>query len=223
MLINHSRRPDGSHRKRSQRKRSHKSHRNTRRRMGGIHQMFQYNKKSKNGRIAKSSVGKLRRSQKGGHEYKVTSIDRTRGIHLLKFLKEYDNESEIIGPTFADCTIRYKGISEKDAQVIREYLHVTYADRARIIETPLKGKGESTFDIISNNESKACFTDFTDINIAEKAIHSLNYSQNVVTNYSYVVKTNATDALRYYLTSNLKLGDLSINGLTRLDVKPPKQ
>jgi hypothetical protein len=189
--------------------------------MGGIHQMFQYNKKSKNGRIAKSSVGKLRRSQKGGHDYTVTSSDRTRGINLLKFLKEYDDKSEIIGPTFADCIIHYKGIDEKDAQVIREYLHLTYADRAIIRETLLKGKGEYTFDIISNNESKACFTDFTDINIAEKAINSFNYSYNVVTNYSYVVKTNATDALRYYLTSNRQIGDLSINGLTRLDAKPP--
>ena len=221
MLINHSRRPDGSHRKRSQRKRSHKSHRNTRRRMGGIHQMFQYNKKSKNGRIAKSSVGKLRRSQKGGNEYKVTTIDRTRGIHLLKFLKEYDNESEIIGPTFADCTIHYRGISEIDAQVIRKYLHVTYADRARIKETGPTSSGEYAFQISSNNEdSKACSTDF---NVLEMAGMSHNLSFGADRTYSYVVKTNAIDALRYYLTSNLKLGDLSANGLTRLDVKPPKQ
>ena len=71
--------------------------------MGGIHQMFQYNKKSKNGRIAKSSVGKLRRSQKGGNEYKVTTIDRTRGIHLLKFLKEYYDYEEPNGIKDVNC------------------------------------------------------------------------------------------------------------------------
>jgi hypothetical protein len=211
----------GSHRKRSQRKRSHKSHRNTRRRMGGIHQMFQYNKKSKNGGIAKSSVGKLRRSQKGGHDYTVTSSSTKRGIHLLEFLKEYDDKSQIIGPNFVNCSVHYKGIVEKDAQFVRNYLRVNYADSAEIIETGPTSRGEYMFRIISYNEdSKACMVDLNVL--SSMADNSYNKSSGTDRTYSYVVKTDATDALRYYLTRNSLFNDLHGNGLTKLDAKPPK-
>ena len=52
----------GSHGKRSHRKRSHKSHRNTRRRVGYT-KCFNTIKNQKNGRIVKSSVGKLRNNK----------------------------------------------------------------------------------------------------------------------------------------------------------------
>jgi len=184
--------------------------------------MGQYNKKSK------SSISKLRRSkqmkyslnkkQEGGHNYTVTSSSRQRGIHILSFLREYDIESQIIGPNFVDCSIFYKGIVAQDLLRIRNYLRINYADSAAIIETGPTPSGEYAFQISSNNEdSKACITD---LNVLEMAVMSHNLSFGADRTYSYVVKTDATNALRYYLTRNGHLDDLQRNGLKRLDEKP---
>ena len=89
---------------------------------------------------------------------------------------------------------------------------------AQIVETGPTSSGEYMFYISSNNEdSKACMTDF---NVLEIAVMSHNLSFGADRTYSYVVKTNATNALRYYLTRNGHFDDLQRNGLVRLDEKP---
>ena len=162
------------------------------------------------------------KKQEGGHNYTVTSSSRQRGIHLISFLRDYDIESQIIGPNFVDCSYYYKGIVAQDLLRIRNYLRVNYADSDTIVETGPTSRGEYEFKIISNNEdSKACSIDFK---VLEMAVMSHNLSFRPDRTYSYVVKTDATNALRYYLTRNGHLYDLERNGLETLDEKPvPKK
>jgi hypothetical protein len=160
----------------------------------------------------------LNKKQEGGHNYTVTSSSRQRGIHLLSCLRQYDIESQISGPNFVKESIFYKGIVEQDLLRIRNYLRVNYADSAEIVETGPTSRGEYMFYISSNNEhSQACITDQNVLNMAPL---SSNLSFGADKTYSYVVKTDATNALRYYLTRNGHLYDLQRNGLERLDEKP---
>jgi hypothetical protein len=184
--------------------------------------MSQYTKKSKNGRLRRSKQMKysLNKKQEGGHDYTFTSASSStkRGNHLLSFLKDYDIESQISGPNFVNCFYYYKGIVEEDLLRIRNYLRVTYANSAQILETGPTSKGQYTFDIISNIEGNAaCITDPI---VFDMAIKSYNLSFGGGQTYSLSVKTNATDAFRYYLTKNGHFDDLHKNGLVRLDEKP---
>ena len=184
--------------------------------------MSQYTKKSKNGRLRRSKQMKysLNKKQEGGHNYTVTSSSSstTRGNHLLSFLKEYDTESEISEPSFVDCYYYYKGIEEEDLSRIRNYLRVTYADHAQIEETGPSSRGEYALRLSSNIEGNAACR--TDPIVLGMAIKSYNLSFGGRQTYSLSVKTNATDALRYYLTRNDNLYDLHRNGLEELHEKP---
>lgn len=97
-------------------------------------------------------------------------------------------------------------------------MQVTYAASAEIVVEGPNGKGEYTIKIRSNIEDNpACNFDR---NLFQMTHNSHNFGSIGHRTYSSFVETDATDAFRYYLTRNDKLGDLRNNRLESLDVKP---